>query len=157
MVGPGVKSLGLSSAVWSDHVDVRPTILALAGIAGDYVHDGRALIEFILPERLPAAVTSNADDLIRLGALYKEIDAPFQDLGLDLLNVSTRALKGNDVQYKVVENGIVSLTKERDDLAGRIRSALDAAVFQNKAEASEIRALSNEAERFLVKARGLIR
>jgi hypothetical protein len=56
-----------------------------------------------------------------------------------------------------VENGIVSLTKERDDLAGRIRSALDAAVFQNKVEVSEIRALSNEADRFLVKARGLIR
>ena len=157
MVGPGVKSLGLSNAVWSDHVDVRPTILALAGIAGDYVHDGRALIEFILPERLPAAVTSNTDDLVRLGALYKEINAPFQDLGLDLLNVSTGALKGNDVEYKEVENAIVSLTKDRDDLAGRIRSALDAAVFQNKVDASEIRALSNEAERFLVKARGLIR
>jgi hypothetical protein len=152
-----VKSLGLSSAVWSDHVDVRPTILALAGIAGDYVQDGRALIEFMRPERLPSAVASNADDLIRLGALYKEINAPFQDLGLDLLSVSTRALKGNDDDYRALENGIVSLTKERDDLAGRIRSALDAAVFQNKVDASEVRSLTVEAERFLVKARGLIR
>jgi hypothetical protein len=157
LAGPGVKDLGLSGAVWSDHVDARPTILALAGIASDYVNDGRALIEFIRPERLPSVVAANADDLIRLGALYKEIDAPFQNLGLDVLNVSTRVLRGNDEDYKVVESGLVALTRERDDLAGRIRSALDAAVFQNKVDAPEVGALTDEAEHFLIKARGLIR
>jgi len=98
-----VKALGLRDAVWSDHVDVRPTIFALAGITGDYVHDGRVLIEFMRPYRLPSPVAANADDLIRFGAAYKEITAPFQELGLAMLNVSTRALKGSHAEHDLIE------------------------------------------------------
>lgn len=73
MAGPGVQPI---DTVWSDHVDVRPTILALATINGDYVHDGRVLIEFIQPERLPPGAAKDKDQLLRLAAAYKEITAP---------------------------------------------------------------------------------
>jgi len=45
MVGPGVKHLGATGDVWSDHTDVRPTMLSLLGLQDDYAHDGRALFE----------------------------------------------------------------------------------------------------------------
>jgi arylsulfatase A-like enzyme len=105
MAGPGVKSLGLTDAVWSDHVDVRPTILALAGVTGDYVHDGRALIEFMRPGRLSSQAAANADQLTHLGAAYKEITAPFHELGLGVLNVSTRALKGGTRTMRSLNSG----------------------------------------------------
>lgn len=73
-----------SAATW-------PHLIAIGDAAVDYVHDGRAVIEFMRPERLPSAVAANADDLIRLGAVYKEITAPFHVLGLAFLNVSMRA------------------------------------------------------------------
>jgi hypothetical protein len=157
MAGPGVKALGLTDTVWSDHVDVRPTILALAGITSDYVHDGRALIEFMRPERLLSAVAANADDLIRLGAVYKEITAPFHELGLGVLIVSTRALKGSDADYALIEERLKALTARRDELAARIRGVLDAAVFQNKADNIELRQLIAEGEQFLIEAKAQLR
>src|SRR3954451_22594150 len=47
MVGPGVRPLGRHDEVFSDHTDVRPTMLALLGLKDDYVHDGRVLSEWI--------------------------------------------------------------------------------------------------------------
>lgn len=52
LVGPGVRRLGPDSAVWSDHADVRPTMLALLNLKDDYSHDGRALIEILNPSAL---------------------------------------------------------------------------------------------------------
>jgi hypothetical protein len=157
MAGPGVKWLGLTESVWSDHVDVRPTILALAGISSDYVHDGRALVEFIRPEWLPSAIALNADEVIRLGAAYKEITAPFHVLGLAVLTVSTRALKGGDADYALIEKRLQDLSGKRNELAGRIRDALDAATFHNKASSDELRLLTAAAEQFLIEAKTALR
>ena len=41
-VGPGVRNLGTSD-VWTDHTDVRPTMLTLLGLHDDYIQDGRAV------------------------------------------------------------------------------------------------------------------
>src|SRR5256886_13356529 len=43
-VGPGVATQR-ASAVWSDHTDVRPTMLGLVGLADDYGHDGRVVTQ----------------------------------------------------------------------------------------------------------------
>ena len=32
--------------VWSDHTDIRPTLLDLVGLQDDYVHDGLPLYQF---------------------------------------------------------------------------------------------------------------
>ena len=45
--GPGVQQLGATTAFFSDHVDVRPTLMFLVGLADDYTHDGRVLSEII--------------------------------------------------------------------------------------------------------------
>ena len=42
MVGPGVEKSGSpATSFWSDHTDIRPTMLALLGLKDDYVSDGR--------------------------------------------------------------------------------------------------------------------
>src|SRR3989475_930054 len=45
MVGPGVTNLGVDNTTWSDHTDIRPTLMVLLGLNDDYSHDGRALTE----------------------------------------------------------------------------------------------------------------
>jgi hypothetical protein len=51
-VGPGVLQ-GSTRAddgleiVFSDHTDIRPTMMALLGLQDDYVHEGRVLFEVL--------------------------------------------------------------------------------------------------------------
>jgi hypothetical protein len=57
MVGPGVlqgatRTDDGSGIAFSDHTDIRPTIMALVGLQDDYVHDGRVLFEVINPTAL---------------------------------------------------------------------------------------------------------
>jgi hypothetical protein len=87
MVGPCVRkgsddkedenegeSVGIE---FSDHTDVRPTVLALLGLHDDYSHDGRVLLEALHPSALPVAVRDDFEKLVRLGRVYKQINAPF--------------------------------------------------------------------------------
>src|SRR5262249_47491892 len=43
LVGPGVDQAGVDSVTFSDHTDVRPTMLSFLGLKDDYPHEGRAL------------------------------------------------------------------------------------------------------------------
>ena len=56
---PGNPELGQTSKVWSDHTDIQPTMLALAGLKNDYGPDGRVLTEFAQEHALPTACASN--------------------------------------------------------------------------------------------------
>ncbi|MGA7807468.1 hypothetical protein, partial [Bradyrhizobium sp.] len=96
MVGPGVQQTGEFGAIFSDHTDIRPTILTLAHLKDDYVHDGRALFEVLSDRVLPDSLRDHRDTLSRLAEAYKQINAPRGALGRRTLSgVSTRALKGN--------------------------------------------------------------
>ncbi len=68
---------GVDNVTWTDHVDYRPTILALAGIHDSYVHDGRVLVENIDPAALPAPISANLGAYEALAAAYKQLTAPF--------------------------------------------------------------------------------
>ena len=46
-VGPGVAKQAQTDKVWTDHTDIRPTMLALLGLQDDYVSDGRVVTEFL--------------------------------------------------------------------------------------------------------------
>src|SRR5207237_9233623 len=46
-VGQGVDPAKVDSTTWSDHTDVRPTILELVGLNDDYVHDGWVISEIL--------------------------------------------------------------------------------------------------------------
>jgi hypothetical protein len=84
-----------SGIEFSDHTDIRPTILALVGLQDDFAHDGRVLFEIVKPTALPQSLTAHNDTLLELARVYKMINAPFGDLGRNSLIVSTAALSSN--------------------------------------------------------------
>src|SRR5262249_23732426 len=62
MVGPGVRATGRNDSVFSDHTDLRPTMMALIGLKDDYVHDGRVLVERLNRRALPGSLQSRDHD-----------------------------------------------------------------------------------------------
>jgi hypothetical protein len=129
-VGPGVKHGGIDRDTWSDHVDIRPTMLLLAGLKDDYASDGRVLTEGLTRGALPAALRQWPFE--DLAAAYKQINAPIGAFGQGALKVSTKALasnEGNDGTYNFLETRLSALTSERDTLAAQIRDTLDDVEF----------------------------
>src|SRR5439155_17649304 len=124
--GPGVRHLGVNGSVWMDHIDLRPTILTLAGLSDDYVHDGRVLIEFLQDKALPQSLRAHTETLRRLGAVYKQVMAPFGRVGIAGIEVSTKALEGDDATYDQLENALADLTADRDAVAAQMRDMLEA-------------------------------
>jgi hypothetical protein len=134
MVGPGVDDKGIDGTTWSDHTDIRPTMLLLLGLTDDYAHQGRVLAEELEGFALPAAV-SNSNSFIPLAQILKQIDAPVGQLSLASLVVSARALESNDsgdATYNNLENQLISFTNQRDDLAAQILALLEAAEFNGQ-------------------------
>jgi hypothetical protein len=136
LVGPGVKNLGMNST-WTDHTNVRPTILELAGLRDDYLNDGRVLIEVLTDQAVAQTLRAHRETLLRLGAVYEQVNASFGQFGLDLLTASTKALKSgspsDDSRYALLETSIGNLTARRDALAAQIRAALNGAAFGGQA------------------------
>jgi hypothetical protein len=136
IVGPGVRNKGQDNTTWTDHTDWRPTILSLAGLTDTYVHDGRVVTEPLFSWALPQSLRAHTAKVQQLGAIYKQLNAPFGAFASDLLTVSTRALESgsatDDSMYASLEGQIASLTSERDALATQIRAALDNAAFNGQ-------------------------
>jgi hypothetical protein len=132
-VGPGVAAQGVDSSTWTDHTNVRPTMLSLLGLTDDYGHDGRVLIEALDKAAIPKELNQHKKTTTDLGAIYEQINAPFGRLAMDVLIASTRAIKSSDeTVYNSIESSIEDLTTRRDALASNIKSALGAAAFQGK-------------------------
>jgi hypothetical protein len=133
IVGPGVRQLGRFGEIFSDHTDIRPTILSLAGLKDDYAHDGRVLFEALTPHVLPATLRSHGDTLSQLAEAYKAINAPLGELGVrTLTGMSTTALKSDDATYASLEAEINAITKRRNEIAGTIIEKLEGAAFDNR-------------------------
>ncbi len=131
-VGPGVANRGVDSTTWTDHTNLRPTILALTGLSDDYVHDGRVLVEAIDPHALPHALADGGGAIQQLGAVYEQLNAPFGKFSAETLKASTTGIVSNatgDATYLSTEHQIQLLTVQRDQLADTIKTALDAAAF----------------------------
>jgi hypothetical protein len=128
LVGPGVRHEGVTSRVWSDHTDVRPTMLALAGLTDDYVHQGRVLVEALHGGEDP--------DFLRLARAYKAINAPVGRLSLASLRIATAAAKSgdasSDAEYAQVTQWLADVTRARDALAKKMEAALDGAEFHGQ-------------------------
>jgi len=134
MVGPGVQSKGIDGDTWSDHTDIRPTMLVLAGFKDDYIHDGRALVEDLDGDVLPPGL-SNEPAFIALSAAYKQINAPVAQLGLDSLVISTKALKSNDKgdkTYNSLESQLMKFTSRRNTLVNNMKHLLENAEFKGQ-------------------------
>lgn len=140
LVGPGVKARGVDGEVWSDHTDVRPTILSLVGLKDDYQHDGRVLVEVLGGEHENSAHGNDdggdGHDFVALAQMYKRINAPVGELGLASLTISTRALNsgnaGDDSQYANLENQLAGFTAQRNGLAAQMIALLEGASFNGK-------------------------
>jgi hypothetical protein len=130
MVGPGVATHGVDSKTWTDHVNVRPTILALTGLKDDYIEDGRVLTEAMQPSAVPSNL--NGTSATQLAQLYEQLNAPFQQFGMDTLAAATKAIEGSDSGYQSFDSSLTSLTKRRDVVAGKIKTALHNAAFSGK-------------------------
>jgi hypothetical protein len=156
LVGPGVKNLGIDSRTWTDHTNVRPTILALARLKDDYGHDGRVLIEAVDNGVTPMLIAQRPT-VRRLVDIYEQVNASFGQFGMDLLTASTMALKStDDAVYDSIEDSIGSLTDQRDVLASKIKNALDAAAFENTAlNEQDARAWIAQAQSLLDQAHAL--
>jgi arylsulfatase A-like enzyme len=140
LVGPGVRNNGIDDDVWSDHTDIRPTMLALAGLNDDYQDDGRVLAEEFYQWALPTGVGRSGDrednEFVELARAYKQINAPNGPLGRASLVISTRALAsgspGSDSKYIQLENQLANITLARDVLATQMLAALEDAEFNGK-------------------------
>jgi phospholipase C len=129
-VGPGIRHDRIDDRTWTDHANVRPTILSLLGLKDDYATDGRVLVEALDTHATPHALVAHRETVERLGAAYEQINAPFGQFSMDTLKASTIALKSPDsLTYNQVEAKISSLASDRDKLASQMKAALSAAAF----------------------------
>lgn len=158
MVGPGVSNLGITKAqdFFTDHVDLRPTLMTLTGLTDDYSHDGRTIVEMLNPSVLPGSLGSHRETALLLGQALKQIDAPFGQLSMTTLTASTVGITSNspnDSTYKMVEGAIASWTAQRDAIATQIKSQLEGAEFGGvPINESRAAALIASAQRLLAEA-----
>lgn len=128
MVGPGIVPAGVDNTTWSDHTDVRPTMLTLLGLK-DHSPEERAVVEKFKGWAQPSAVKKGGN-FVSLAQALKQITAPVGPLGLASLRASAVAMKAgsnqDDSAYMEIENQLDSFT-ERDALVAQILPLLEAA------------------------------
>ena len=133
-VGPGVKQSGIDDDTWSDHTDVRPTMLLLSGLQDPYQSDGRVLVEGLQHSALPPSARGGLFQL--LATAYKQLNAPLGVFGQATLKISTAALASgsvnDDSKYQSLESKLSALTAQRDAVATQIKTALDGAEFRGQ-------------------------
>jgi hypothetical protein len=158
MVGPGMRHLG-DDDTWADHTDTRPTMLTLVGLQDTYDHDGRVLIDQLDAWAVPQTLRAHRETLRWLGEVYKQLNAPFGQFGMDALAISTRAIKSgsasDDSIYTTLAQQLSDLTAQRDTLAEQMRSMLAAAAFDAQAiDETQALALIAAAESLLDQVHG---
>ena len=131
MVGPGVRRLGRHDQVFTDHADVRPTVMALLGLADDYVHEGRVVAEFMSDDALPSGIRKSRENFVELANVFKQLNAPKGELGRASLVWSNRSVTATDNVYARYLQQIADVTQDRDQLAGQIKTVLNNAAFHN--------------------------
>ena len=134
LVGPGVVHTGVNNAIWSDHTDIQPTMMALLGLKDDYTPDGVVLGDVIQSLALPPAMLTNYPTLNKLSRVYTQLEAAVGEFGRATLAAATRGLASNsagDATYTSIENQLRALGAARDTLAGQMQTLLIGAEFGN--------------------------
>ena len=130
MVGPGVVKRGTFGEIFSDHTDIRPTILSLVGLKDDYAHDGRVLFEALADHATPRALHAHRDTLSALADAYKKINAPLGELGFTTL--TGISIKGSEATYNSLEAQIKTITKRRNEITAKMIEMLENAAFEDQ-------------------------
>ena len=132
LVGPGVKHLGTTSAVWSDHTDIRPTMMALLGLHDDYAYDGVPLLGFLKPDVLPRQVRAALPLYEQLAAGYKQLNASVGAFATATLKTATAAIESSspgDATYLQTDAALEALGAQRDALAAQINRVINVPFF----------------------------
>ena len=134
-VGPGIRNLGENGDTWTDHTDVRPTMLVDLGLPTSYDNDGRATTEILDGNAVPLPVNKSRGVLQQLGAAYKQLDAPFGRLALASLKVSTAGIQtgsaADDSAYAALDAQLATWLSRRDALADEISAVINGAEFND--------------------------
>ena len=120
---------------WADHTDIEPTELFLTGLKADYTQDGTVIADVLTD--VPPHLRSVPEQ--QLAACYKQLNASVGQFGNATLIASTKAVESTsagDATYNQVNAQLVSLEKQRDALAIRVKDELNAAAFSNTAIAN---------------------
>ena len=129
IAGPGVQNLGATGAFFSDHTDIRPTLMSLTGLNDDYAHDGRTLIEIMQDKALPPALVGHRASFSQLAAIYKAVNAPLGSVGVRSLADATAAIEGSDGAYLGFQAELKTFTNERNSIAGHMSQMMEASEF----------------------------
>ncbi|HEU0315905.1 MAG TPA: hypothetical protein VFR49_01170, partial [Solirubrobacteraceae bacterium] len=125
LVGPDVNTLGQTPSVWTDHTDVRPTMLAALGLRDDYADDGNVVSQVLTSSVLPPAIQGHQASYQALEAVQKQLNAPFGQFGHDAETVSTTAVASTDgPTYAAWDAQLAACRTARDGVAARIQSTL---------------------------------
>jgi hypothetical protein len=147
MVGPGVAKSGLDSVTWTDHTDIRPTMMALLGLTDDYTYDGNIITQAFADNALPSALhdPNQLSQFESLAQMYDQINAPTGQFGLSTLAISTHALQSNtpgDATYASLEAQLTSMTTQR---YASLEAQLTSMTTQRNAIASQMNAILQSA------------
>ena len=121
----------LPGEVFTDHTDVRPTLVSLAGLTDDYSHDGRVVFEVLDRDALPQSLREHEDTLSALAAAYKAINAPLGELGRKSLRIATHVLTSDAATIDALDGRINDLAARRNAIASQMIAMLEAAEFHN--------------------------
>jgi hypothetical protein len=133
LVGPTVRTQGQTGSVWTDHTDVQPTVMEALGLHSDYAADGRVVTQALDPSTLPPEVQHHLFALQALGAVYKQLDAPFGQFGHDSEIVSTHAIESSspeEATYRRFDQQLEACGAARATVAGEIEKLLTGVEFE---------------------------
>ena len=136
LVGPGVANSGLDSVTWTDHTDIRPTMMALLGLTDDYAYDGNIITQAFANNALPSALhdPNQLSEFNSLVQMYDQINAPTGQFGISTLTISTHALASNtpgDATYTSLEAQLSSMATQRNAIASQMNAILQSAAVGN--------------------------
>jgi hypothetical protein len=134
MVGPTVKKLGETGAVWTDHTDIRPTMLSMLGLGSGYEQDGGAAAQFFVPKFLPQQVGNHIDTYEAMLNAYNQLNAPVGQFGHDSEIVSTNAAESSstgDAVYRGFNQQLADCQAQRAPVTTAMKADLNAAMFNH--------------------------
>jgi len=159
LIGPGIERRQPGDTLWTDHTDIRPTMLSLLGLEDTYVTDGRVLTDVLSPSILPKSLKQHQGTLAELGAAYKQIMASFGQFSMDTLAAMTAAVGSDtlgDKTYIDTASALQKLGADRDAVAAQIRLMLWNAEFGDQAiDEKGAKSLIEQANALLERAKNL--
>ncbi len=141
------------TGTYVDEVDLRPTLLHLAGLTDDYPTDGTVVTDVLSrPTHALRAVRG-------LAAAYRQLNSSVGAFGTATLIASTNALKSgsasSDSTYTRVEDALAYLADRRDALATRIKGVLAAAAAGHGTSRHRVHTLTDKADKLVRAAQRL--